>query len=97
MPGTTGKQRGFGHAITLPRRQRIAATQGLRIATEGVGVVAHRLTYRVIKIDRPLERIAAGTPMLFGELHHCRVVTIDEAAGTQILAHDDNLLGEPRV
>ncbi len=73
----------------------MAATQGLRVEAERVGVVAHRFTYGVIETERLLERVTAGTAVLFGELHHRRVVTIDEAAGTQILAHYDVLLGSP--
>ncbi|MCY1369063.1 hypothetical protein D9M69_560810 [compost metagenome] len=97
MPRCTCQQRGLGHAITLPGRQRITAAQGLRVATERVRVVAHRFAHGVIETDRLLQRIATGATVLFGELHHGRMVTIDEAAGTQILAHENNLLGKLRV
>ncbi len=97
MPRRTGQQRGLGDAVTLPGRQCMTAAQGLRIATECVRVVAHRFAHGVIETDCLLNRIATGATVFFGELHHGRMVTIDEAAGTQILVHENNLLGKPRV
>ncbi|MNN63602.1 hypothetical protein D3C81_1789900 [compost metagenome] len=97
MPRCTGQQCGFRHAITFPGRQRMTAAQGLRITAEGIGVVAHCLSHRVIEMDRLLERVATGTAVFFGELHHTGVVTIDEAAGAQVLVHAGNLLEKSRV
>lgn len=97
MPRGTCQQRSLGHAVTLPGRQRMTAAQGLGIATECVRVVAHRFAHGVIETDRLLQRIATDAAVLFGELHHGRMVTIDEAAGTQVLVHENNLQGKPRV
>lgn len=97
MPGTTGQQRGLGHTVAFAGNQGMTAPQGLRIRAEGIEVVTHGLTHRVIKVHRLLPRIAAGTAMRFGELHHRRVVTIDEAAGTQVLVHGQNLQAKPGV
>lgn len=81
MPSAGGEQDGLGHAIGLALLQRVAGLQGLRIAAEHVGVVAHPVAYRVVQRDRLVTRFRRIPPGFFRELHHHRVVTIHEAAG----------------
>lgn len=95
VPRATGQQCGFGHAVALAGGQCITAAQGRGITAEGVGVVAHRFTHGVIQVHRLLDRLTTIAAMLFSELHHRRVVTIDEAAGAQVLVHENNLLEKP--
>ncbi len=97
VPCAPCQQRRLGHAITLAGGQGEAAGEGLRVAAEGIGVVAHRLAHGVVKTDCLVTGCGTRTAMFFGELHHRRVVTIDEAAGIQVRIHEVNLRGKPGV
>lgn len=95
VPCARRQQCCLGHAITLAGRQCKAAAEGLRVATEGIGVIAHRLAHSVVKTDCLVTKCGTRTAMFFGELHHRRVVTIDEAAGIQVRIHEVDLRGKP--
>src|SRR5690606_15705088 len=77
----------LGHAVALANGQRVTGTQALRVEAEAVGVVAQTITYREIEGHRLLARVPRAAPVALGELHYGRVVTIDEATGSQVLIH----------